>query len=93
METIYRPYDRPVVVAYGGHVKDGPNKRSVSSLDASFHAAQRHAVLGARGELYIEHARADLGVLEQHFVEVAETKEQDRVGHLLLNAQVLCDQR
>ena len=57
------------------------------------HAAQRHAVLGARGELDIEHARADLGVLEQHLVEVAEAKEQDRVGHLLLDAQVLCDQR
>ena len=42
VETIYRPYDRPVVVAYGGNVKDGPNKRSVSSLDAS----PRDAALG-----------------------------------------------
>ncbi len=57
------------------------------------HAAQRHAILGARGQLYIEHARADLGVLEQHLVEVAEAKEQDRVGHLLLDAEVLCNQR
>ena len=56
-------------------------------------AAQRHAVLGARGELDIEDARADLGVLEKHLVEVAEAKEQDRVGHLLLDAQVLRDQR
>ncbi len=57
------------------------------------HAAQRHAILGARGKLDIEHARADLGVLEQHLVEVAEAKEQDRVGHLLLDAEVLCNQR
>ena len=56
------------------------------------HAAQRHAVLVARGELDIEHARADFGVLEKHLVKVAEAEKQDRVGDALLDAQVLRDE-
>ena len=57
------------------------------------HTTQRHAVLGARGQLDIEHARADLGILEQHLVKVAQAKKEDSVGDLLLDAQVLGDQR
>ena len=56
------------------------------------HAAQRDAVLVARGELDVEHARADFGVLEEHLVKVAEAEKQDRVGHALLDAQVLRDE-
>ncbi len=56
-------------------------------------AAQRHAVLGARGELDVEDARADLGVFEEHLVEIAEAEKQDRVGDLLFDAQVLRDER
>ena len=56
------------------------------------HAAQRHAVLVARGQLDIEHARADFGVLEKHLVEIAEAEKQDRVGDALLDAEVLRDE-
>ena len=56
------------------------------------HAAQRHAVLVARGELDIEHARADFGVLEEHLVEIAEAEKQDRVGDALLDAEILRDE-
>jgi len=39
------------------------------------HAAKRDAVFVTRGELDIEDPRADLGVLEKHFVKVAEAKK------------------
>ena len=55
-------------------------------------AAQRDAVLVARGQLDVEHARADFGVLEEHLVEVAEAEKQYRVGNALLDAQVLRDE-
>ncbi len=57
------------------------------------HTAQRDAVLGTRGQLNIEDARANFRILEEHLVEIAEAKKQDRVGDLLLDVQVLRDER
>ena len=57
------------------------------------HTAKRHAVLGTRGQLNIEDARAHFRVFEEHLVEVAEAKKQDRVWDLLLDVQVLRDER
>src|SRR5262249_52353350 len=45
--------------------------------------------LVARREREIEKSARDLGVFEEHLVEVAEAVEQDRVGIALLDAQVL----
>ncbi len=47
------------------------------------------ARLAARGERDVEELRRDDRVLEEHLVEVAEPKEQDRVRILILGAQVL----
>jgi hypothetical protein len=57
------------------------------------HPAQRHAVLGPGRQLDIEDARAYLGILKEHFVKVSEAKEQDRIWHLLLDVQILRDER
>jgi hypothetical protein len=60
------------------------------------HAAHRDRVLFAlvaRREHEIERARRDHRVLEEHLVEVAAPKEEQRVGVLLLQIEVLPHQR
>ena len=57
------------------------------------HPAQRDAVLGSGRQLDIEDARAHLGILKEHFVEIPEAKEQDRIGHLLLDVEILRNER
>ena len=56
-------------------------------------SAQRHAVFGSRGELYIEDPRSDLRILEEHLVKVAQSKKQDRVRNALFDPKILCDER
>src|SRR6516165_8537583 len=55
--------------------------------------AERHAVFGTRRELDVEDARANFSILKEHLVKIAEPKKQDRVGHLLLDAEILGDKR
>ena len=58
------------------------------------HAAHRRLVLAAfvpRGEHEVEQRRGALGVLEEHLVEVAEPVEEDRVGDLPLDLEVLLE--
>jgi len=47
----------------------------------------------ARGEGDIEDARGDLGVLLEHLVEVAETEEEEDIGVLALDRQILLPYR
>jgi hypothetical protein len=43
--------------------------------------------------LDIEDTGADLGILEEHFVEITEAEKQDSVWDPLLDAQILRDER
>ena len=56
------------------------------------HAGERHAVAPG-GERDAEHPRAQLGVVEEHLVEVAHPEEQDRVAMPRLDLAVLQHQR
>jgi hypothetical protein len=47
----------------------------------------------ARGEGDVEDARGDLGVVLEHLVEVAETEEEEDIGVLALDRQVLLPDR
>ena len=60
------------------------------------HAAHRRLVLlplVPRGEDEVEQRRGLLGVLEEHLVEVAEPIEEDRVGDLSLDLEILLEHR
>ena len=60
------------------------------------HAAHRRLVLlplAARGEDEIENRRGFLGILEKHLVKVAEAVEEDGVGDLPLDVEVLLEHR
>ena len=58
------------------------------------HAAHRRLVLlplVARGEDQVEQRRRLLRVFEEHFVEVAEAVQEDGVGDLALDLEVLLE--
>ncbi len=56
------------------------------------HPAHRNGLalfLVARGESDFELAGGDDGVLIEQLIEIAESEQQERVGHLLLDAVIL----
>jgi hypothetical protein len=60
------------------------------------HAAHRHGVglaLVARGQRDVEQRRGELGVAQEHLVEVAHTVEDDRIRVLRLDREVLAHHR
>ena len=60
------------------------------------HAAHRRLVLlplVARGQDEVEQRRRLLRVLEKHLVEIAEAVEEDGVGNLALDLEVLLEHR
>ena len=56
------------------------------------HAGQRHAVT-AGGEGDLEHAGRQLGVFVEHFVEITDPVEQDRVGMLRFHLAPMLEHR